>query len=83
MSYSQAVARPVRTAVQLTLSAVVVEFVDAFLADLTDRQYAAAVALLAIIVGYVQVKIEDRAGKALLRVVPEVAPEAIVPQRGR
>jgi hypothetical protein len=67
---SEAIARPVRTAGQLASSAVVVEFIDSFAYDLNEKQYAAAIAFLALVVGWVQVLIENRRGKALLRQVP-------------
>lgn len=74
---SQAVARPVRTATQFVPAAVVVEFIDAFLADLDGRQYAALLALLTVIVGFIQVTIEDRTGKAFLRKVPGPAVDVV------
>ena len=67
MAVSQSVARPVRTGVQFLSAAVVVEFVDSFFLDFTDRQYAALVGLLTMVIGYVQVVVENRAGKAFLR----------------
>lgn len=67
MSVSQSVARPVRTATQIGAAAIVVEFVSAFLFDLSDRQYAAAVALLTLVFGWAQVVIENHIGKGFLR----------------
>lgn len=67
MSVSQSVARPVRTATQLATAGVLVEFVDSFFIDFSDRQYAAAVALLTIVLGWIQVVVENRAGKGFLR----------------
>lgn len=67
MSVSQAVARPVRTGTQFVAAAVLVEFTDSFFVDLTDRQYAAALGLLTMVIGYLQVLVENRFGKAFLR----------------
>ena len=67
MSVSQSVARPIRTGVQLLSATVIVEFVDAFFLDFTDRQYMAAAGLLTMLIGFVQVKVEDSTGKAFLR----------------
>ena len=67
VSVSQAVARPVRTATQLVLAGTIIEFVDSVLVNLDDRQYAASVGLLAVILGYIQVLVENRTGKGLLR----------------
>ena len=85
---SQAVARPARTLTQLTASAVVTEFVDAFLHDMTDRQYASLLGLLTLVFGYAQVLVEDHIGKGFLRkpqppeqpveVVENVTPETNV-----
>ena len=86
MAFSQDIARPVRTAVQLGLAAAIIECIDAFLGGFNDRQYAAALAMLTIIIGFIQVTIENRTGKALLRVPPgpeveviEVVEEAPLP----
>ncbi len=59
--------RSVRTAVQAGVSGIIVEFVDAFFYDLSDRQYGAAVALLTILLTYVQNLVEERRGAGLLR----------------
>lgn len=67
MAVSQAVARPTRTFVQLSSSAVLTEFVDAFIRDLTDRQYGALLSLLTLVIGTGQVLIENATGKGFLR----------------
>ncbi len=83
MAVSQSVARPLRTGVQLLSAGVVVEFVDAFFYDFTDRQYAAAVALVTMLLGFLQVLVEDRAGKAFLREPsPPEQPVTTVEERG-
>jgi hypothetical protein len=46
---------------------VVTEIIDSFFVDLTDRQYGALLAGLTLLFGYLQIVIEDRTGKALLR----------------
>lgn len=58
VSGKQVVARPVRTAAQLTVAAAVTEATDAFLFDMDERQYAAALALLTILFGFIQNLIE-------------------------
>lgn len=67
MEVPQAVARPVRTATQMALSAVIMEVIDSTIMDMSDRQYAAWTALLTIILGYAQVIAENYAGKGFLR----------------
>ena len=69
---NEAVARPVRTAVQMTPSAVITEFVDAFFYDMGDRQYVALFALLTLLFGFIQNVVENRSGKGFLRKVPPV-----------
>jgi len=60
-------ANAARTAIQAGPAWVVVENIDAFVYDLSDRQFGALVALLLIVFSYVQVVIENYAGRALLR----------------
>jgi len=67
---SEVIARPTRTAVQATPSFAVTEFIDAFLYDMSDRQYGALVVLLTLIVGLVQNAVENYSGKGFLRKVP-------------
>lgn len=67
---SEVIARPVRTAGQLGAGAVITEFFDAFVRDLTDKQYAAMLGLLTLLIGAGQVAYENWKGKALLRSVP-------------
>lgn len=66
---STALSRPVRTAVQATPAFAVTEFVDAFLLDMSDRQYGALVVLLTLVLGWAQVAVENRIGRGLLRSV--------------
>ncbi len=68
---SDSVARPVRTLGQLTASAVFTEFIDAFLYDMSEKQYAALLGLLTILFTWLQVIVENWRGKALLRNIPE------------
>ncbi len=68
MAVSQSIARPLRTGLQLISAGVLVEVVDSTVWDMTDRQYAAIVALLTMVIGFIQVMIEDKTGTALLRV---------------
>jgi hypothetical protein len=67
---NEAVARPVRTVVQMAPSGVITEFIDAFVHNLDDRQYAALFALLTLLIGFAQTALENRTGKAFLRTVP-------------
>lgn len=69
---SDAVARPARTTVQMGLGAVIVEFLAAFWLTFDERQYAISVVVAGIVVGFLQVLIENRTGAALLRRVPPV-----------
>lgn len=64
---SEAVARPVRTAVQATPAWAITEGIDAFLWDMSDRQYGIAVILFTMLIGFVQNAIENGIGKAFLR----------------
>lgn len=50
----QSIANPARTGVQMGAAAIIVEFIDAFFYDLSERQYAALVALLILVVSFVQ-----------------------------
>jgi hypothetical protein len=70
---TESLARPGRTAGQGSLAFAIVETIDSFGGDFTTRQYGALLLLLTIIIGFLQVQLEDRLGKALLRTVP--APE--------
>lgn len=64
------VAGPARTLIQAAPAAAVVEFVDAFVHDMSDRQYAALVVLLTMLLGAVQGAVENWKGKAILRQIP-------------
>lgn len=66
----EAINRPARTAVQAAPAWMVTEFVDAWLYDMSDRQFGALVALLTFLFAYGQVIIENKVGKGLLREVP-------------
>jgi len=67
MTLPESITRPTRTAGQGAAAYAAVEFVDSWLYDMTDRQYAALVVALTIIIGWAQVAIEDWRGKAILR----------------
>ena len=64
---SEAVARPARTVVQAVPSIVITEFVDAFITNLNDKQYAALAGLLLLVFGFLQVLVENKVGYALFR----------------
>jgi hypothetical protein len=77
---SETLARPVRTAVQFIPSAVITEFIDAVIWNMDERQYAAVLALLTLIIGYFQILVENQVGVAFLRrlkppVVPVISEE--------
>lgn len=59
--------RATRTAIQGTLAGAMVEFTDVFFYDMSDRQYGAAIVLLAMLFSYVQSFVEERRGAGLLR----------------
>lgn len=67
---SEAVARPVRTAVQMAPAAVVTEFTDAWVYDMNQQQYAALFGLLTLLFGFIQTAYENYKGKAFLRNIP-------------
>lgn len=67
---SEAVARPARTGPQAIVAFAIVEFIDSFINDLTEKQYGAAVGLLVLILAGLQVLAENRLGKAVMRSVP-------------
>lgn len=67
MSVPQTVARPVRTATQMATSAIVMEVIDSTIIDMSDRQYAAWTALLTLVLGFIQVTVENYTGKGFLR----------------
>lgn len=68
---SDAVARPVRTAIQMTPAAVVTECIDVFITDLDERGYMAAFAALTLLFGYIQNARENAKGRGWwLRDVP-------------
>ena len=64
------VANPIRTAVQLAPAAVITEFVDAFIHDMNDKQYAALAGMLLLVFSYGQNLVEEIKGRALLKESP-------------
>lgn len=70
---SDAVARPVRTGIQMAPAAVVTELVDVFVYNMDERGYAAVFAGLTLLFSWLQTLAENRKGKAWwLRQVPPV-----------
>lgn len=67
---SEAIARPVRTGPQAVVAFAVVEFIDSFINDLTEKQYGAAVGLLILILAGIQVLVENGLGKTIFRKLP-------------
>lgn len=68
---SSAIARPARTAIQATPAVAIAAFIDAFLYDMTDVQFGAAVGALTVVIGWAQTLAENVAGRGLLRDVPD------------
>lgn len=67
---SEVIARPARTGPQAIVAFTIVEFIDSFINDLTEKQYGAAVGLLILILSGLQVLVENWSGKAFFRKVP-------------
>jgi len=67
---SDAVARPVRTTMQGGVGLILAQFVDAWIYDMNDVQMGSLVALLTIVLSWVQPLVEDRIGTGLMRDVP-------------
>lgn len=68
---SETVARPVRTAIQMAPAYVFTDFVDAFIHNLSDKQYGALFGVLTIALAWGQTAIEDARGRGWwLRNVP-------------
>lgn len=79
MSVSQSVARPVRTGAQLSVAEVIVQVVEAFITDLNEAQHVAALGALTLLVGFVQLLVENGVGKGFLRQVPGPDVKAVEP----
>lgn len=62
-----AVARPLRTAIQASPAWVITECIDAFIYDMSDRQFGALMGLLLVLVSWTQVLVENKAGVGLFR----------------
>jgi glucose uptake protein GlcU len=67
---SAAIANPIRTGVQLVPSAVITEFIDAFVYDMSEKQYLALAALLLLVVSFTQNAVENYQKRGFLRQVP-------------
>lgn len=81
---STTVAAPVRTAAQLGVGYVLVEFVAAFFApDWSERQYLAALGLATLVVTALQHLVENRTGRAVLRDVPPTTAPLVEGDPGR
>lgn len=75
---TEALARPGRTAGQFTAAEVTVQVIEAFFASLSTDQHVALLGALTIIYGFLQVVLENRAGKALLRTIPAPAQAEVI-----
>lgn len=67
---NQAVARPLRTAGQGTVAEITIQMIEAFWVDLNEAQHVALLGALTIAYGILQVLIENKSGKAILRHIP-------------
>lgn len=67
---NQAVARPLRTAGQGTVAEITIQVIEAFFYDLNEAQHVALLGALTIAYGVIQVLIENKTGKAVLRYIP-------------
>lgn len=68
---SQAVTRPARTAVQGGVAFGITELLDSFgILPMDERQYAAVLLLLTIVLGAIQTATENLIGHGFLRAVP-------------
>lgn len=74
---SEAVARPLRTAGQGGLGWIVTELVDAFVYDMTDRQYGVLVLALGVLFSFLQTVAENHTGTAVLRTIPPVRAQVL------
>lgn len=79
-SVSEVVARPIRTAAQATPSWILTEFVDAWIFDMSERQFAATVLLLTMLFSYGQAAVENAAGRGFLRKVPPKKVPVVEPE---
>ena len=71
---SEGVARPARTAIQMTPAAIVTELVDIFVYNMDERGYLAVFAALTLLFGVIQNLAENASGKGWwLRQVPPAA----------
>lgn len=64
---SEPKARTVRTAMQASPAFAIVEGIDAWVYDMNDRQYGAAIILLTMLFSFLQTTYEDYKGRAILR----------------
>lgn len=67
---STAIANPIRTGVQIVPAAAITEFIDAFFVNMNDRQYAALMVLLTLVISVCQNVYENYKGVGFLRNVP-------------
>lgn len=63
----QVVSNPLRTGVQIGSAGLIVEFIDAFLYNMDDRQYAALIAVLGLVFSIIQNLYEQRKGVYFLK----------------
>lgn len=63
----KAIANPTRTAVQLVPAGVITEFIDAWVYNMSDKQYAAMLGLLLLVFSYGQSLYENLKGRAIIK----------------
>ena len=80
---STAIANPIRTGVQGGVAWVVTEILDSFsILAMDERQYAAVLLALTLIVGFVQNAVENAKGIGFLRKVPPTEAPVVVDDDG-
>lgn len=62
-----ALKRPIRTAIQASPAWAITECIDAFLYDMSDRQFGALMGLLLVLFSWIQVLVENKVGAGLFR----------------
>lgn len=77
---STTIANPIRTGVQLVPAIVITEFIDSFILDFTEKQYAASVGLLLLVTSWIQNGLENLKGRGFLREVADATPRGEVVQ---
>lgn len=81
MAVSQVVARPVRTTAQAGTALILVDFIHAWFLDMSEVQFGATVAMLTVVIGFIQTLVENKTGKGFLRTPSEPDQPVISPAK--